>query len=193
MFRANSFFLIRNVSLHEFKSIVLNNLHKEIIAKKLAKDPKSYSSKPPTQSSNHVLIDVRELNELRNYGHVPFALHVPLQELQDVLLDAAEVGRERKKNPDYLKDHFPNEAAPEHDVMEDPVLEIGAPGEKQLIFFCGHGMRSQYALSIAESCGYRENCCAHLPGGFTEYNQDPVTKEDVEQFVSEKEGKGDKK
>lgn len=188
MFHLNSILRVCTVTLHEFKSIVLNNLHNEIMAKRGV-----------TQSINkskHVLIDVRELNELKNYGHVPFALHVPLQELPDVLLDAAQYGRDHRRGNSAAHEDGEDEsssAVPEHDVQDDPVVEIGAPGDKQLIFFCGHGVRSQYALSIAESCGFREHCCAHFPGGFSEYNQDPVTKEEVDQFVKEKEGKCDKK
>lgn len=191
MFHFNSILRLRTVSLHEFKSIILNSLHTEIMSKRGGGG--DISNNNNRNKSKHVLIDVRELHELRQHGHVPFALHVPLQELSDVLLDAAQVGRERQQNPDYLKPEQHNQPA-EHDVMEDPVLEIGAPGEKQLIFFCGHGMRSQYAVSIADSCGYgADSCCSHFGGGFAEYSQDPVTKEEVEQFVREKEGKGNVK
>jgi rhodanese-related sulfurtransferase len=187
MFQLNPILRVRTVTLHEFKSIVLNNLHNEIMAKRGG----TVSNNNNLNKSKHVLIDVRELNELRSYGHVPFALHVPLQELPDVLLDAAQYARDQNKNGTTNSDDSDN--IPEHDVQDDdPVVEIGAPGDKQLIFFCGHGVRSQYALSIAESCGFREHCCAHFPGGFSEYNQDPVTKEEVDQFVREKEGKGGK-
>ena len=83
---------------------------------------------PPSQ----ILIDVREPNELKVHGSVPFAVNVPLPELSETLLDAAEVGREKLQRQRVQRqqedqegaannnDHH-NNSSQEFDYESDPV------------------------------------------------------------------------
>lgn len=138
-----------DVSLQQFKGIVLTALRATAAAK--------------PAPSGHVLVDVRGRHELAKLGRVPAAVHIPLPELQNTLLDAVEC------------------------PAGDAAAAIGPPGRQHLVFFCQAGVRSLQAVEIAEACGF--NSVSHFPGGFSEYVRDPVTDKDVTNFVAESETK----
>lgn len=180
--RTWSLFRGPDVSLAQFKGIVLTNMYARSMQREAAK-------KSNEDATTAVLIDVRRHEELKRRGRVPTAVHVPLHELQEVLLEAREPPHHHQQavRNDARKDE---QLEMHHDFSPeslDAVLSaIGRPGERQLVFFCEHGMRSQAALDIAETVGYSHS--THLPDGYAGYAQTPVTRFDVEKFIKEKSG-----
>lgn len=93
-------------------------------------------------SHKSVVIDVREPWELREYGHIPGSINVPLGQVSIALQLAPEEFRERYGG-----------------AMPQPTDHI--------VFSCLAGIRSKKALDSAVSLGYTD--VQHYPGGWQEW------------------------
>lgn len=93
-------------------------------------------------SHKSVVIDVREPWELREYGHIPGSINVPLGQVSIALQLAPEEFRERYGG-----------------AMPQPTDHI--------VFSCLAGIRSKKALDSAVGLGYTD--VQHYPGGWQEW------------------------
>ncbi|CAH8636012.1 unnamed protein product [Schistosoma curassoni] len=84
------------------------------------------------KSNDLKLIDVREPDELEEAGKIPFAVNIPLGEVEDAFkLD-------EKSFLEKYKIHKPNVA------------------DKNVVFSCRSGVRSMRALKIVQDLGYEK-------------------------------------
>ena len=90
------------------------------------KDISSLSSNP---SPNLILIDVREVSELRSTGTIPTSKNVPLQSSPDSFFLAPE-------------------------EFEDKYGFPRPSGEDEVVFFCKSGVRSKAAAQLARQSGF---------------------------------------
>lgn len=102
-----------------------------------------------------VVIDVREPMELQQSGAVPCALNIPMGQLEEQLASGGDA-------------FF----AKAHGLPQAP-----DPKATTLFFTCAAGVRSVYAMQIAEAVGFRNTC--HYPGGWYGYVKDPLSAEEV--------------
>lgn len=97
-----------------------------------------------TESPREYLIDVREIDEIKNSSSIPNAINIPTGNVQNAL-----------KFPKTFSQFVPNRPFPE------------AQNDK-LIFTCQSGMRAGRAASTAQALGY-ENIAIY-PGSFSDWS-----------------------
>ncbi|XP_062321091.1 thiosulfate sulfurtransferase/rhodanese-like domain-containing protein 3 [Osmerus eperlanus] len=93
-------------------------------------------------SQSSVVIDVREPWELREYGHMPGSINVPLGQVCVAL----------QLDPEEFRERFGGDMPQQTD---------------HIIFSCLAGIRSMKALDTAVSLGYTD--VRHYPGGWQEW------------------------
>ncbi|CAH8635958.1 unnamed protein product [Schistosoma curassoni] len=98
------------------------------------------------KSNDLKLIDVREPDELEEAGKIPFAVNIPLGEVEDAFkLD-------EKSFLEKYKIHKPNVA------------------DKNVVFSCRSGVRSMRALKIVQDLGYENPL--NLVGGYNAWSKE---------------------
>ncbi|CAH8651165.1 Thiosulfate:glutathione sulfurtransferase [Schistosoma haematobium] len=98
------------------------------------------------KSNDLKLIDVREPDELEEAGKIPFAVNIPLGEVEDAFkLD-------EKSFIEKYKIHKPNVA------------------DKNVVFSCRSGVRSMRALKIVQDLGYENPL--NLVGGYNAWSKE---------------------
>lgn len=150
MFRSVRCLRAKEVSLVQVKSLVLA---------KLGRSAGKATSSSPTDKI--LLVDVRTEEEVAR-GVIPCSLHMPLPQLQDILLQRSPIDKYGTTFDDAS------------------TLQLDAASH-QLVFYCAAGVRSLTAISIAEGCGYR--AASHYRGGWNEYEKQPLTKRDIDEFL----------
>ncbi|XP_028902950.1 thiosulfate sulfurtransferase/rhodanese-like domain-containing protein 3, partial [Ornithorhynchus anatinus] len=93
-------------------------------------------------SKTTVLIDVREVWELKDHGRIPGSINIPLAEVAEAL----------QMNPSDFKDKY-RQAMPSK--------------SDRVVFSCLAGVRSKQALATALSLGFKS--AQHYPGGWKEW------------------------
>ncbi|XP_038616749.1 thiosulfate sulfurtransferase/rhodanese-like domain-containing protein 3 [Tachyglossus aculeatus] len=93
-------------------------------------------------SKTIVLIDVREVWELKDHGRIPGSINIPLAEVAEAL----------QMNPSDFKDKY-------HQAMPSK--------SDSIVFSCLAGVRSKQALATALSLGFKS--AQHYPGGWQEW------------------------
>lgn len=154
-----------DVDLHTFKKLILHNAFNHA-----AKSDKR---------QDFVLVDVRRDDEVAALGTAPGSIHIPLHELPDALHAAVDWSKSRQQQGGGGV----NETSADDNDDAEVLAKIGGPGEKNIIFFCRSGNRTLAAMQMADALGYQ---CCHVPGGFTEYLQDPLGDDEILKFVAEK-------
>lgn len=96
-------------------------------------------------SPHRILIDVRELNELKDSGRIPTALNLPLKTSPDFMFLDAEEFEDRFGRP--------------------------RPGnEDEVIFYCRSGVRSKAAAELAKQAGFGATV-SEFPGSWLEWEK----------------------
>lgn len=167
-----------DVDLPTFKKLILQSAFSQASA--------ASSSPAAPAADSFVLVDVRQDEELAAHGTAPNSLHIPLGELQETLLAASDWAKERLARGGQSASSSAHAAADDWEAIakENELLtRLGGPGEKNVVFFCRSGNRTLYAMQLASALGY-QTC--HVAGGWSLYETDPLTDDDIAAYVAEK-------
>ena len=103
------------------------------------------------------IIDVRTPYEVKTYGMIPHALHMPLAVVGHAL---AQVNAHSEEDEGVDDEEFQNVFG----------VEKPKPATHRLVFYCAAGVRSATAAEIAESLGF--SAVANYEGGFQQWSQE---------------------